>query len=354
MGSMKIEIDIPREVIESSVEEIRIRIGRDGAGTIRATMTAGDGGATGSAGRTEGSGGGATGLAEMMSGLIGSFGASGRSRLAETYASALHSFMRYREGRDVELGEIDREMMGDYEEWMRRRGLTQNTSSFYMRILRATYNRAVRAGRTRDRRPFDGLFTGHARTIKRAVAQETIREIGRARLSDERERLARDVFMFSFYTRGMSFVDIANLKRSDLRNGYIIYKRKKTGQTLRIAWHERMQRIIERHPSKDGIHLLGLLDATKGTDLRRQYRASQWMINGRLKVIARRLGLRVNLTMYVARHSWATIARDLHVPLSVISDGMGHGSERTTQIYLKSIDAEEIDRSNERIMEEVE
>ena len=66
------------------------------------------------------------------------------------------------------------------------------------------------------------------------------------------------------------------------------------------------------------------------------------------------LGLSKPLTMYVARHSWATIARGMDIPVSVISDSLGHHSEKTTQIYLKSIDADVIDCANEKLIAAVE
>ena len=232
-------------------------------------------------------------------------------------------------------------------------GLTLNSISFYMRILRAIYNKAVKDGLDQDKHPFCNVFTKTTKTAKRAVSMDTIQKLASAEIKNKTEQLARDLFLFSFYTRGMAFVDIAFLRKADIHNGYLIYKRKKTGQELKVAWRKQMQDIVDRHPSKDGEHLLGVLDSKSVKTLRFQYHYKQCHINEALKRLANRLGLGVHLTMYVARHSWATIAKERNVPISVISDGMGHNSEKTTQIYLKSVDADVIDRSNDLLIEAV-
>lgn len=274
-------------------------------------------------------------------------------RLTETYSCAMRSFMRFRKGKDIDLTGITRKIIDDYECYLKQEGLTLNSISFYMRILRAIFNRAVRDGLVQDCRPFSNVFTKMTKTAKRAVPIEVIQKLASAKIKNKTEQLARDLFLFSFYTRGMSFVDIAFLKKSDIHNGYLIYKRKKTGQELKVAWRPQMQDIVDKHPSYDGEHLLGVLDMQLPKSLRDQYHYKQCHINEALKRLSNRLELGIHLTMYVARHSWATIAKEQNVPISVISDSMGHNSEKTTRIYLKSVDADVIDRSNDLLIEAV-
>ena len=164
---------------------------------------------------------------------------------------------------------------------------------------------------------------------------------------------ARDMFMFSFYTRGMSFVDMAFLKKTDIEYGFLTYRRKKTGQILSIKLEQCMRDIIQRYPCNDSTYLLPIVNSNKDNE-RTQYRSRQRAINNNLKKIAKELGLDCNLTMYVARHSWASAALDIEIPIEVISDGMGHTSEKTTRIYLKSMDNRRIDFANERIISAVE
>ena len=155
----------------------------------------------------------------------------------------------------------------------------------------------------------------------------------------------------SFYTRGMSFIDMAHLKKKDLQNGFLSYRRRKTGQQLVIRWEKCMQEIIDKYPDCHTDYLLPVIRRhEKGQS---QYRNALRLINNKLKEIAVLAGLQTNLTMYVSRHSWASIAKSKNIPLSVISEGMGHDSEATTQIYLASLDSAMIDKANRTILKEL-
>ena len=98
------------------------------------------------------------------------------------------------------------------------------------------------------------------------------------------------------------------------------------------------------------IYLLPIINPSGEVEPRRQYIYAAHRINRHLKAIGNRLGLSIPLTMYVSRHAWASIARSKNVPLSVISEGMGHDSEHTTRIYLASLDTMAIDRANSKIL----
>jgi len=276
----------------------------------------------------------------------------GRERTAENYAAALNSYMKFRNGEDVLLFEIDSDLMLEYEAFLKSNGVVMNTVSFYNRILRAVYNRAVEKGLVVQRYPFKHVYTGIDKTVKRAVSLEGIRRIKELDLSSEPNLdLARDLFLFSFYTRGMSFIDMAFLKKKDLCNGMLSYRRKKTNRLLLIKWEATMQEIIDKYDTSGTPYLLPIV--RKSGKERLQYRNAQRMMNNKLKEIAALAGLGTNLTMYVSRHSWASIARSQNIPLSVISDGMGHDSENTTQIYLASLDNSMIDKANELILEKL-
>ncbi|MBR7156996.1 MAG: tyrosine-type recombinase/integrase, partial [Bacteroidales bacterium] len=132
-------------------------------------------------------------------------------------------------------------------------------------------------------------------------------------------------------------------------NGILSYRRKKTGQQLFIRWESCMEDIVQRYNDKYSQYLLPII-RNEGDDPRRQYMNSLSYTNKKLKRIAELTGLCVPLTMYVARHSWASIAKKNHIPISVISEGMGHDSESTTQIYLASLDTAAIDKANRLIL----
>ena len=293
-------------------------------------------------------------LVSFVEMLVGQLRANNKARVQETYTAALNRFLVFRGGHDIALTDIDSVIMEAFESRLRQDGLTLNTISFYMRVLRAIYNKAVRRLAINNRRPFDNVYTGYPRTVKRAVGIDIISVVFNCVVDTAEESLARDLFLFSFYTRGMSFVDIVNLRKSDIRNGQLVYIRQKTGQELRVAWRDNMQAIVNRHPSLDGEHLLGVLNSKLKLSLRHQYLQQQNKVNYYLRRLSLKLSLPKPLTMYVARHSWATIARSMHIPVSVISDSLGHHSEKTTQIYLKSIDEDVIDRTNDMLIAAVE
>ena len=273
----------------------------------------------------------------------------GKAQTAENYVATLNSFMRFRNGNNILSDEINSDLMMEYEAYLKGYGISMNTISFYMRILRAVYNRIVDKGLTQQRFPFKHVYTGIDKTMKRAISLKEIKRIKMLDLSAKPSlKFARDMFMFSFYTRGMSFVDMAYLKRSDLKNNVLSYRRKKTGQQFFIKWEKCMQEIVGQYNATGTGFLLPIV-RTVGNE-RQQYRNALRLVNNKLKIIAIMAGVDVNLTMYVSRHSWANIAKNQNVPIAIISEGMGHDSEATTKIYLSSFDNSKIDKANEKII----
>ena len=184
----------------------------------------------------------------FMDSVIGHLKRLNRERTSETYTSALSSFMRFRWNKDIQLDDMDEDLIMEYEAWLKTNGASMNTISFYMRILRATYNRAVEKGLTVQKHPFKHVYTGMDKTVKRAISLKDIRRIKELDLTGKPHwELARDMFLFSFYTRGMSFIDMAYLKKSDLKNGILSYRRHKTGQQLHIRWESCMEETVKKY-----------------------------------------------------------------------------------------------------------
>ncbi len=284
-----------------------------------------------------------------MQGIIKQLKSEGRIRTSETYTAAMRSFMAFRGGKDISWDCITPTIVGLYEAWLKSNGVSLNTVSFYMRILRAVYNRAITEGLTADTHPFGHVYTGVAKTAKRGISTDDIAKILHLDLSASPSRaFARDIFMFSFYTRGMSLIDIAKLKTDNIKNGILTYQRSKTGQQISVKWRKEMQAIVDRHHQQGNDRLLPII--TQETNHRKQYDTALHNINYNLKKIGEAVGLTIPLTMYVARHSWASAANQSNIPLHVISQCLGHDSEHTTQIYLASIDVNQMDEANEKII----
>ncbi len=286
----------------------------------------------------------------FMEGIIAKLRQNGKIRTSETYKSTLNSFKKYRADEDIMLDCISSETMKGYEAWHKARGVAPNTISFYFRILRAVYNRAVEDGVIESRNPFRHVYTGVDKTVKRALPLAVIKKIKALDLTlAPALDFARNMFLMSFYLRGMSFIDMAFLKKSDLKNGYVTYRRRKTGQLLIIEWTKEMQMILDKYPENNSDYLLPVIRNTD-TNERCAYLNASYNINHSLKCIADMAGVAIPLTLYVARHSWASAAKVKGIPLSVISEGLGHDSEATTRIYLASLDTSIVDEANSLIL----
>lgn len=276
----------------------------------------------------------------------------GRLGTAKTYRDALASFSRFRNGEDIAIDALDAELMNQYEAWLKAQGVKRNSSSCYLRTLRTLYRKAVEKGLATDKDIFRRVFTGFASTVKRALPLDTIRTIRRLSLPDGSDlAFSRDMFMLCIYLQGISFVDMAYLKKNDIKNGLLQYSRKKTGQSISIGWELVMQEIVDTyaHLTVGSPYLLPIITKQDGTE-RRQYERMEHKVNRLLKKIGALVGVQIPLTTYVGRHCWASTMRDMGVSLSIVSKGLGHESLRTTQIYLSSIDTEGVVKANRQLI----
>lgn len=290
---------------------------------------------------------------QFMENLIEKLRESKQISTANNYTYALLSFKKFLQDRDIPFSMIDSIVIQRYQSYLKNAKLMRNSISFYMRILRAVYNRAVCLELTDDRHPFKNAFTGMEKTRKRAISSSEIQRFRNLNLSDKKTLIfARDIFLFLFFCRGMSFIDAAFLKKDNIIDGSIVYRRHKTGQRLQIKVVTQISDLIDRYSVPDSPFLLPIIDRP-GEDERRQYESSLRLINKRLKVIGVMADLPIPLSTYVSRHSWATIAKCKNVPISIISEALGHESLSTTQIYLDSIGTSEIDRANETVISDL-
>lgn len=285
--------------------------------------------------------------------LISRLTEKGKLGSARNLRCTLSSFADFLHGKDIALSMLDEVVVGEYADWLAKRGITSNSSSFYMRNLRSVYNRAVREEGIEQTFPFRYVYTGIDKMAKRSVDEKVIIRLKGLELNDiSGLGFARDLFLFSYCTRGMSFVDMAYLRHKDIRNGYICYKRKKTGRPLSIRIEQIVQEIINRYQKRTtgSCYLFPILHTEDDEQSYKQYQTGLRYYNKQLKKLASLLGEDIVLTSYTSRHTWASTARKHNVPVAVISDGMGHTSEKTTLIYLSSIDTSVIDRANAELV----
>ena len=288
---------------------------------------------------------------DYMRAQIEQLRAANRLGTAKNYEKTMCSFGEFLGGVRLPLSALTEQVITDYNSFLIRRGLVRNSVSFYMRVLRAVYNKAVRQKLVEQQYPFTEVYTGIDRTRKRAVSESIIAQLHRLELEAGTPlALCRDLFIFSYCTRGMAFVDIAYLKMVNLQNGMICYARRKTGQLLSVRIEPSIQRIIDRYISSNSPYIFPILTSLDAAAAYEQYRVALNTHNRLLGRLSEMLGRDCKLTSYTSRHSWATAARNHNVPISVISAGMGHTSEQTTQIYLTMLENSVIDDANQGLI----
>lgn len=277
-----------------------------------------------------------------------------RRGTARNYSKTLKSLKAFMKNTDSTFNIVTEQFVESYNTFLIQRGVVRNTISFYMRIFRSVYNKAVTQKIIEQTFPFKNVYTGVDRTRKRAVTETVISQLLSIDLKKSKAlQFARDLFIFSFYARGMTFVDIVYLKKSNIQNGYITYVRHKTGQELTIRIETRLQNIINQYEKKDSPYLFPILNTEDENKAYSQYEIALNYYNRQLKRLSKLLEPNINLSSYTPRHTWATTARNKNVPLSIISAGMGHSSEKTTLIYLTKIDNSIIDEVNKAIIDSI-
>ena len=277
-----------------------------------------------------------------------------RRGTARNYSKTLKSLKAFMKNTDSTFNIVTEQFVESYNTFLIQRGVVRNTISFYMRIFRSVYNKAVTQKIIEQTFPFKNVYTGVDRTRKRAVTETVISQLLSIDLKKSKAlQFARDLFIFSFYARGMAFVDIVYLKKSNIQNGYIPSVRHKTGQELTIRIETRLQNIINQYEKKDSPYLFPILNTEDENKAYSQYEIALNYYNRQLKRLSKLLEPNINLSSYTPRHTWATTARNKNVPLSIISAGMGHSSEKTTLIYLTKIDNSIIDEVNKAIIDSI-
>ena len=292
-------------------------------------------------------------MLSCLAALVDELKGDGRWGTARNLQRALNSFSLFLDGEDISLGQMDERLVGEYEQWLRTRKVSRNSSSFYMRNLRSAYNKLVSRNLTEQTFPFRNVYTGVERTRKRAVREGAVIRLLNLDLAHSASlAFSRDLFIFSYCTRGMAFVDIAYLKKGDVSRGMLNYIRHKTGQHLTVRIEPFVEEIIKRYEPyvRNSPYLFPIITSDNPEEAFRQYQTALGYYNRKLKQLGELVGESLCLSSYTARHSWATIARNHNIPLSIISAGMGHTSEKTTLIYLDSVDGSLVDEANEEIV----
>ncbi|MEL6941986.1 MAG: site-specific integrase [Bacteroidota bacterium] len=297
-------------------------------------------------------------LFEYIDTLVVRLKKSKRLGSAQTYQTCSNVIRRFNENQDLRLVEIDHRFLLDFEADCLNKGIRVNSIGVYLRTLRAIINKAIAEGLLKSENyPFKKFRIKQEKTAKRAISKEEIQRIVEVKI-DPNLRMwhSRNYFVFMFNMRGMNFIDMAYLKMENIQNGRILYKRKKTGKLYNIKLTAKAAEIIQFYAKSKHSHsskrVFPILLQDRFTDAERE---RKHFIDRRkkftqdLKKIAQLCEINTNLTSYVSRHSWASIAKFSGVAPAVIGESLGHSDLKTTETYLANFDHDVLDDANELI-----
>ena len=284
---------------------------------------------------------------------------------AESFKGLKSSLLLYCKSLDIKFSAIDNQWLKGYELHLKKGGKSKNTIGIRFRSLRALYNKAIADEVVKkEYYPFDTFRVSqyHEQTKKRAIKREDIKRIINLDLrtiTNYRSPyldLGRDLFVFSYLTCGINLADMARIRYADVFNERLQYHRKKTNKLITCKLQEPALNIIEKYRKENALpedYIFPILDRKvhkTETQIRDKVRKANKAANKALHKIEDKLGLPIELTTYVARHSFATVLKHSGVSTSIISESLGHSSEKVTQIYLDSFDNEQIDNAMKNLL----
>ncbi len=293
--------------------------------------------------------------------VIAKLESSNRIGYANIFKSTRNSIKKFSGNKDLGFTEINAGFINNYEVDCLSRGVTMNAIFVYLRTFKTLLNYAKNDELVReDYNPFKDIsFTKYRRikTIKRAISKESVKVIAELKFAENTSIFhSRNYFLFSFYNRGMNFVDMAYLKWGAINNGKLFYTRRKTKENFSIGMLPPAIEILNfyqsSYPNSPDDYVFPILYRSHISAKSIDYRIDKVLkiVNKDLKKMGELAGIKEKLTTYVARHSYATVMKQSGIPTNIISESMGHDSEKTTQIYLESFGSQVLDEANKAIL----
>lgn len=284
----------------------------------------------------------------------------GKLKTASNYLTAARSFTMFIGRENWRFSEMNDSLLEKYQRWLAGRGICMNTISAYIRALRVMYHRAQG---TCQQETFRKVFTGRAKTSKRSSTAEEIQQLCNLSLPEGSSLAwARDIFMFSFYAMGMPFVDIAYLKKYQVKGDFIYYARHKTGQLITVMLLPAMQKIIRKYNDPHSEYIFPILSSPspnipttqQSEALHKQYCRNLRRYNYSLHRLSEKIGASRPLSSYVVRHTWASIAYQHHLDIGLIGKALGHTKTSTTLLYISNLFDRDLADANINLMKELE
>ncbi|WP_353121187.1 site-specific integrase [Dysgonomonas capnocytophagoides] len=278
----------------------------------------------------------------------------GRLKYASTFKELRASLLEFNKHLDVYFSDIDINWLKQYESFLRNKGLGDNSIGVRFRTFRVLYNRAITENIVKaDYYPFRIYKVSKLKkeTVKRSITKTDVEQIIKYKVDREYTQLAIDLFYFSYLSGGINFVDMAYLTRDNIIDTRLVYTRKKTKKLIKLPIQDKALATIAKYQS-DNIYLFPILSKFHKTAQQKANRVHKVLaiINKSLKAVGEELNLPIDLTTYVARHTYATVLKRSGVNTSIISESLGHSSEKVTQIYLDSFENSQIDEAMKNLL----
>lgn len=295
---------------------------------------------------------------EFFEELMDRLNKTGKAGNHRAYKMTRNALKKFYSGIDLDFSDIDYVFLKKFESHLFQQGCTDGGVSFYMRTLRAAINEAIRCDyAAQESYPFSTQFNRNGYSISHLKSQAKPRPLSLIDMDkvknfsfEKYPHLSKSVryFLFSYYARGMNFIDMAKLKWSDIYNGRIEYLRAKTGKKLSIKISEPLEKILSCFKGGNDIYVFPVLTDFHKTaqQIKDRVRKCLKYYNKDLKQIASVLDIDIVLTSYVARHSYATTLKKKGIEIAVISEAMGHADVATTQAYLEKFSSDIVDNAD--------
>lgn len=278
-----------------------------------------------------------------------------RLRYADMYKCTMHSLIKFNKHLDIPFSDMDTIWLKRYEVWLQSQGLAINTLGTRFRHLRVIYNFAIEEKIVKSEYyPFNSFKVSKLSqtTAKRSIQKDEILSVLNYQGQTPLECLAIDLFTFSYLAAGINFGDIARLTKDNILENRLIYIRKKTQKQIKVSLQEQAIKLIQKYSMPDNPYLFPILSSFHKTEQQKVNRIHKIIakVNKSLKEIGERLNIPIDLTTYVARHSFATVLKRSGVNTSLICEALGHSSERVTQIYLDSFGNDQMEDAMKNLL----
>ncbi|WP_270518901.1 site-specific integrase [Parabacteroides merdae] len=292
---------------------------------------------------------------EVFNQYIQELESANRLRYADMYKCTMHSLIKFNKHLDIPFSDMDTIWLKRYEVWLQSQGLAINTLGTRFRHLRVIYNFAIEEKIVKSEYyPFNSFKVSKLSqtTAKRSIQKDEILSVLNYQGQTPLECLAIDLFTFSYLAAGINFGDIARLTKDNILENRLIYIRKKTQKQIKVSLQEQAIKLIRKYSIPDNPYLFPILSNFHKTEQQKVNRIHKIIakVNKSLKEIGERLNIPINLTTYVARHSFATVLKRSGVNTSLICEALGHSSERVTQIYLDSFGNDQMEDAMKNLL----